>query len=75
MDGPTTLERLRQNPQTSAIPVVFMTARTQRRECQGFVDQGAAGVIAKPFDPMMLAALVRRYTPRVKKARRESTDA
>jgi CheY-like chemotaxis protein len=63
MDGPTTLAKLRENTRTGIIPVVFMTARTQAYECKRFIDLGAAGVIAKPFDPMNLAAEVRRYIP------------
>jgi len=61
MDGPTTLKRLRERPNTSLTPVVFMTARAQAREIETFVSLGAAGVIAKPFDPMTLASAVRRY--------------
>ena len=61
MDGPTTLAHLRQEPKTAAIPVVFMTARAQARELEHFVSLGAEGVIAKPFDPMTLAASVRNY--------------
>lgn len=61
MDGPTTLTHLRQNPRTADIPVVFMTARAQPRELEHFVSLGAEGVIAKPFDPMTLAASVRNY--------------
>jgi two-component system OmpR family response regulator len=63
MDGPMTLARLRERPQTAAVPVVFMTARAQASELDRFLSLGAAGVIAKPFDPMTLAALVRRYAP------------
>jgi CheY-like chemotaxis protein len=63
MDGPTTLAHLRDNPLTSYIPVVFMTARAQTRELEKFRSLGAEGVIAKPFDPMTLAASVRSYLP------------
>jgi CheY-like chemotaxis protein len=63
MDGPMTLTRLREQPQTAAVPIVFMTARAQSSELDRFLSLGAAGVIAKPFDPMTLAALVRRYAP------------
>lgn len=63
MDGPTTLRRLRENPQTAHIPVVFMTARVQPREIEHFKSLGAEGVIVKPFDPMTLAALVRTHMP------------
>jgi two-component system OmpR family response regulator len=60
IDGPATLMRLRANPVTADIPVIFMTARTQARELDHLRSVGAVGVIAKPFDPMTLAALVRR---------------
>jgi CheY-like chemotaxis protein len=61
MDGPTTLSHLRENPQTSAIPVFFMTARAQPRELEQFIALGAQGVISKPFDPMTLAFTVRSH--------------
>jgi CheY-like chemotaxis protein len=60
MDGPTTLERLRQDERTRSVPVVFMTAKVQRTEVERYMRLGAAGVVAKPFDPMQLAAEVRR---------------
>lgn len=61
MDGPTTLARLRETPELAATPVVFITARTQAAERERLLATGAAGIIAKPFDPMALANLVRRY--------------
>jgi CheY-like chemotaxis protein len=59
MDGPTTLTRLREQEDTRETPVIFITARTQAKEVEGFRALGAVGVIAKPFDPMQLAAEVR----------------
>jgi CheY-like chemotaxis protein/HPt (histidine-containing phosphotransfer) domain-containing protein len=61
MDGPATLMRLRENPMTANIPVIFMTARAQTCELDRFRSLGAVGVIPKPFDPMTLAASVRSY--------------
>jgi CheY-like chemotaxis protein len=61
MDGPTTLKHLRARPDTTHIPVVFMTARAQVREIEMFVSLGAIGVIPKPFDPMTLAESVKAY--------------
>jgi CheY-like chemotaxis protein len=61
MDGPTTLEQLRADPATAQIPVVFITARAQSNEVNGFRALGAAGVIPKPFDPMTLAAQARSF--------------
>jgi CheY-like chemotaxis protein len=63
MDGPTTLLRLREQPQTAAVPVVFTTARVPASEVYRFLSLGVAGVIAKPFDPMTLAAQVLDYAP------------
>ena len=63
MDGAQTLSRLRENAGTAGIPVIFMTARAQTNEIEHFLSLGAAGVIAKPFDPMTLAASVRAYLP------------
>jgi CheY-like chemotaxis protein len=59
MDGPTTLTRLREQAGTRDTPIIFITARTQAKEVDGFRALGAAGVIAKPFDPMQLAGEVR----------------
>ena len=63
MDGPTTLAKLRQNPRTAHIPVLFLTARTQADEIEQYISLGAQGVLSKPFNPMTLAASVRSYLP------------
>ena len=55
MDGPTTLARLREDPATAGIPVVFLTAKAIAAEVDRLKSLGAAGVLTKPFDPMMLA--------------------
>ena len=52
VDGPATLERLR--PLIGDAPVIFLTAKTQRSDLERLTSLGAAGVIAKPFDPMAL---------------------
>jgi CheY-like chemotaxis protein len=61
MDGPQVLSRLREQPETAGIPVVFVTARAQRTEIQNFATLDAMGVIAKPFDPINLPAQVRAF--------------
>jgi CheY-like chemotaxis protein len=55
MDGPATLVRLREDPDTSAIPVVFLTAKAQAAERERLMDMHVAGLLSKPFDPMSLA--------------------
>ena len=59
MDGPQLLAHLREDARTARIPVVFMTARAQSSEVAHFLSLGAAGVVAKPFDPLTLAKSVR----------------
>ena len=61
MDGPATLLRLRELPETAETPVVFVTARAQSKDVDQLVRLGAKGVIAKPFDPMKLAAQARAF--------------
>jgi len=60
MDGPETLKRLAASQPTASIPVVFITARTQTHEVERYLNMGAVGVIAKPFDPLALAGEVRK---------------
>lgn len=60
MDGPTTLQRLREDPNTANIPVIFLTAKTQASEVKRYQALGALDVIAKPFDPMTLAVQVQK---------------
>lgn len=55
MDGPTTFQRLREDPATSDVPVVFLTAKVQAAERQRLSELGVSGVLSKPFDPMNLA--------------------
>ncbi|WP_413438226.1 response regulator [Sulfuriferula sp. GW1] len=60
MDGPTTLQHLRADTATAAIPVIFLTAKVQPTEVAQFQAMGALDVIPKPFDPMNLATRVRQ---------------
>ena len=54
-DGPTTFAALRRDPATQDIPVIYLTAKNNTL---GWTGDGLAGVIAKPFDAMRLAAQV-----------------
>jgi len=55
MDGPMTLQQMRSSPELQSIPVIFMTAKAMPQEVARFRAMGAAAVIGKPFDPMLLA--------------------
>jgi two-component system, OmpR family, alkaline phosphatase synthesis response regulator PhoP len=59
LDGPATLDRLRQDDRTRAIPVVFLTAKARPAERDRLAGLDVAGVLPKPFDPMTLADQLR----------------
>ncbi len=59
LDGPATFQALRSDPETSAIPVVFLTAKAMSAEVDHLRALGASGVLIKPFDPMALPRLLR----------------
>jgi len=54
LDGYETCRRLKQDPATRAIPVVFLTARVQKADRERGMKLGALGYLTKPFDPMTL---------------------
>jgi two-component system OmpR family response regulator len=59
MDGPAVLGRLKADPVTAAIPVVFLTAKAMGSEIARLKSLGAAGVLTKPFDPASLSGQIR----------------
>ena len=65
MDGPTTLQKLREIPELRDVPVIFLTAKVQPREIEELKAMGAVDVIAKPFDPMGLVDLIREIWERI----------
>jgi CheY-like chemotaxis protein len=58
-DGPATLERLRSGALDTGTPIVFLTAKVQPADRRRLEGLGAAGVIAKPFDPTLLSLQLR----------------
>jgi CheY-like chemotaxis protein len=60
LDGYETCRRLKAAPETAEIPVVFLTAKTQRGEVERALALGAVACLMKPFDPMTLARDLRR---------------
>jgi CheY-like chemotaxis protein len=58
MDGIATLSQLKTNNKTSAIPVIFLTAKAQAAEKTQFQTLGVVDVITKPFNSMILASQI-----------------
>lgn len=59
LDGPETCQRLKADPATNNIPVIFLTAKSQEAEIQRGLSLGAAGYITKPFDALQLGQQVK----------------
>ena len=59
LDGYETCRRLKADPATAHIPVVFLTAKTQRGETQRALALGAVACLTKPFDPLTIASDLR----------------
>jgi len=58
LDGYEMLAKMRQNPATAAIPVIFVTARRGVDDMQRAVELGAAGWLSKPFNvPDLIRAI------------------
>lgn len=58
MDGLTLLRQLKENPQTQQIPVILLTAKLPTIEPDQTEPLAIAGMIAKPFEPLNLAAQI-----------------
>ncbi|WP_322866642.1 response regulator [Aquicoccus sp. G2-2] len=54
MTGDALLAKLRELPNYSEIPAIFMTARAHDSEVAALKKAGGISVIIKPFDPMTL---------------------
>jgi len=70
LDGPATLECLREGVLLPSVPVVFLTAKVGAADREQLRSLGAAGVLTKPFDPMTLPAELQeilRYANQVEK--------
>jgi CheY-like chemotaxis protein len=59
LDGSATLARLREDPTTAAIPVIFLTGTASPEAREQLATLGVRGVLKKPFNPAKLAEAVR----------------
>lgn len=59
MDGIETLHALRALPGLGTTPALFMTAKARDVDVARYREEGAAGVILKPFDPLQLTTEIR----------------
>ena len=71
LDGWRVAEELLDDPRTSAIPIVFLTARAELRDRARGIDLGGVDYVTKPFNPVELAPLVRDLLERVARGERD----
>jgi DNA-binding response OmpR family regulator len=71
LDGWRVAEELLEDPQTSGIPIVFLTARAELRDRARGLDLGGLDYVTKPFNPVDLARLIRDVIARVEGGERE----
>jgi DNA-binding NarL/FixJ family response regulator len=67
MDGYELLRHIRTCPQTSLIPVVFLTAKDQRADRTAGFRAGVDAYVTKPFEPDELVAIVSNILARVRR--------
>ena len=64
LDGVEVCRRLKADPETAGVPVIFLTARSQEQELKTGLSMGAVGYITKPFDALTLGDRVRELLGR-----------
>ena len=71
LDGWQVAEELLDSESTSAIPIVFLTARAEVRDRARGLDLGGIDYVTKPFNPIELAPLVLDLIDRVDRGERD----
>ncbi|HEX8189642.1 MAG TPA: response regulator transcription factor [Pyrinomonadaceae bacterium] len=71
MDGYQLARALRSNPRTELIPVVFLTAKSERRDRLAGIRSGVDAYLVKPFDPEELLAVVANLLARAERTSAE----
>ncbi|MEW6104716.1 MAG: response regulator [bacterium] len=61
MDGFTTLERLKQNPQTKCIPVIMLTVSDREEDIVKSYANGAVSYVTKPMDFEQFVKVIEQF--------------
>ena len=71
MDGYQLARALRASPRTELIPVIFLTAKGERKDRLAGIRAGVDAYLTKPFDPEELLAVVSNILSRVERTSAE----
>ena len=61
MSGLETMAKLKANPKTQKIPVILLTAHSDKETILRGLNQEPADYIVKPFEPNLLLARIQQY--------------
>jgi two-component system, sensor histidine kinase and response regulator len=61
IDGFEVCRRLKANPATAAIPIIFLSAKDQADDIAGGLELGAVDYVTKPVEPAILKARLRTH--------------
>ena len=75
VDGWEVAAALAADASTREIPIVFLTARSERSDQRRGLEAGAVAYVTKPFDPIALAPFLERLLERVARGERERVRA
>jgi CheY-like chemotaxis protein len=64
LDGFATLRRIREDPQSTSLPVLAVTAYAMRGDRERILDSGFDGYLSKPIGPAELERELQRLTAR-----------
>lgn len=65
LDGYGVLHMISRNPETSAIPFIFLTAKSEKEDFRKGMNMGADDYLTKPFDDVQLLNAVERRMSRI----------
>jgi len=71
MDGWQVAEQMLEDPETTDIPIVFLTARAELGDRARGLEIGGIDYLTKPFNPVELAGQIRDLLERVQRGERD----
>jgi CheY-like chemotaxis protein len=74
-DGWQVVDALAADPETRDIPIVFLSARSERSDQRRGIHAGAVGYVTKPFDPVRLGAFLENLLDRIERGERDQLRA
>jgi CheY-like chemotaxis protein len=75
VDGWEVVDALAADTATREIPIVFLSARSERSDQRRGIHAGAVGYVTKPFDPVRLGSFLQELLDRIERGERDQLRA